>query len=105
MPGSALPSYELCFALVAANRTAEAREVLRQTLEIASKQYVKPYWLAMAHAALDERDAAFALFEKAFSEYDPWIIWFGTDPKLKSLRDDPRFVELFRRTGNPLSGR
>ncbi len=103
MHGSVLPNYELCFALVAANRTAEARVVLAETLEIASKQYVKPYWLAMAHAALDERDAAFFWFEKAFAEYDPWIIWFGTDPKLKSLRDDPRFVELFRRTGNPLS--
>jgi hypothetical protein len=62
-------------------------------------------WLALAHAALDERDAAFAWFEKAFAEHDPWIIWFGTDPKLKSLRDDPRAVELFRRTGNPLSRR
>jgi tetratricopeptide (TPR) repeat protein len=105
MHGSVLPNYELCFALVAANRTEEARAVLAETLDIASRQYVKPYWLAMAHAALDERDAAFAWFEKAFAEYDPWIIWFGTDPKLKSLRDDPRFIELFRRTGNPLSKR
>jgi eukaryotic-like serine/threonine-protein kinase len=103
MHGSVLPNYELCFALVAANRIEEARTVLAETLEIASRQYVKPYWLAMAHAALDERDAAFAWFEKAFAEYDPWIIWFGTDPKLKALRDDSRFVELFRRTGNPLS--
>jgi len=42
-------------------------------------------------------------FEKAFAEYDPWIIWFGTDPKLKSLRDDQRFIDLFRRTGNPMA--
>ncbi|HVQ36578.1 MAG TPA: protein kinase [Pyrinomonadaceae bacterium] len=105
MAGSVLPNYELCFALVAANRTEEARAVLQQMLETAARAYVKPYWLAMAHAALDERDAAFAWFEKAFAEYDPWIIWFGTDPKLTPLHDDPRFVELFRRTGNPLSER
>jgi hypothetical protein len=105
MRGSFLPNHELCFALVAANRTEEARTVLREILEIATKQYVKPYWIAMAHAALDERDAALAWFGKAFDEYDPWIIWFGTDPKLKSLRDDQRFVELFRRTRNPLSKR
>jgi tetratricopeptide (TPR) repeat protein len=103
MKGSVLPNYELCFALAAANRIAEARTVLREILEIAAKRHVKPYWLAMAHAALNERDVAFGWFEKAFAEYDPWIIWFGTDPKLKSLRDDPRFIELFRRTGNPLS--
>jgi tetratricopeptide (TPR) repeat protein len=105
MRGSFLPDHELCFALVAANRTEEARTVLREILEIATKQYVKPYWIAMAHAALDERDAALAWFGKAFDEYDPWIIWFGTDPKLKALRDDQRFVELFRRTRNPLSKR
>jgi serine/threonine protein kinase/tetratricopeptide (TPR) repeat protein len=105
MHGSVLPNSELCFALVAANRKEEARAVLAETLEIASRQYVNPYWLAMAYAALDERDAAFAWFEKAFAEYDPWIIWFGTDPKLKGLREDPRFMELFRRTGNPLSKR
>jgi len=103
MHGSVLPNSELCFALVAANRTEEARGVLTEILEVASRQYVKPYWLAMAHAALDERDAALAWFEKAFAEYDPWIMWFGTDPKLKSLRDDQRFIDLFRRTGNPLS--
>jgi serine/threonine protein kinase/Flp pilus assembly protein TadD len=105
MRGSVLPNYELCFALAAANRIEEARTVLREILDVSTKQYVKPYWIAMAHAALDERDAALAWFGKAFNEYDPWIIWFGTDPKLKSLRDDHRFVELFRRTGNPLSKR
>jgi TolB-like protein/Tfp pilus assembly protein PilF len=103
MRGSLLPNHELCFALVAANRTDEARAVLREILEVSTKQYVKPYWIAMAHAALDERDAALSWFRRAFDEYDPWIIWFGTDPKLKSLRDDQRFVELFRRTRNPLS--
>jgi len=103
MRGSVLPNYELCFALVAADRTEEARGVLAETLEIAARGYVKPYWLAMAHAALDERDVALAWFEKAFAEYDPWIIWFGTDPKLKSLREDQRFIDLFRRTGNPMA--
>ncbi|HYY55910.1 MAG TPA: tetratricopeptide repeat protein, partial [Pyrinomonadaceae bacterium] len=103
MPDSALPKYVLCFALAAANRLDEAREVLGEMKSMAATQYVKPYFLAMAHVALDERDAAFNLFEKVFAERDPWVVWFGTEPKLDRLRTDARFVELFRQTNNPLA--
>jgi hypothetical protein len=78
--------------------------VLFEMRTLAAKRYVKPYFRAMAHAALDERDEAFAWFEKAFAEHDPWIICFGTDPKLDPLRSDPRFNKLFRLTRNPLAG-
>jgi TolB-like protein len=105
MPGSALPKYNLCFALVAAGRESEAREVLEEVKAAASEQYVKPYFLAMAYVALNERDAALEQFEQVFAERDPWIVWFGTEPKLDALRDDPRFMKLFRQTNNPLAMR
>jgi len=103
MPGSALPKYNLCFALAAAGREGEARAVLEEVKAAASSGYVKPYFLAMAYVALGERDAAFEQFERVFAERDPWIIWFGTEPKLDPLRDDPRFIKLFRLTNNPLA--
>ncbi|MGB7924210.1 MAG: protein kinase [Pyrinomonadaceae bacterium] len=102
MPDSAIPTYVLCYALVAANRGDEAREVVNELKRRAATEYVKPYFMALAHAALDERDAAFELFEKAFDERDPWITWFGTEPKLDPLHNDPRFIELLRRTKNPI---
>jgi serine/threonine-protein kinase len=103
MPDSALPKYELCFALVAAGHAEEARRVLDEIKTLASGRYVKPYFIALAHAALGETDAAFELLEKVFEERDPWVIWFGTDPKLDSLRQDSRFRRLFAQTGNPLT--
>jgi eukaryotic-like serine/threonine-protein kinase len=105
MPESTLPIYNLCFALVGAGRVGEARQVLAELKKRAATLYVKPYFLAMAHVALDERDAAFELFEQVFAERDPWLIWFGTEPKLDGLRSDPRFIELFHRTNNPLAAR
>ena len=102
-PDSALPKYSLCFALVAAGRREEAQAVLREMKELAAKNYVKPYFLAMAHVALEEYDAAFEYFERAFAERDPWITWFGTEPKLDVLRNDARFIKLFRSTGNPFA--
>ncbi len=102
MPDSGLPKYGLCYALVAANRRDEAESVLDELKQRASKSYVKEYFLALAHVALGEYDAAFEYLEKTFSEHDPWLMWFGTEPKLDPIRKDPRFVELFRRTGNPM---
>ena len=57
----------------------------------------------MAHAALGELDEAFAHFEKAFAEDDPWMLWFGTEPLLDALRDDERADDILRRMNNPLA--
>jgi serine/threonine protein kinase/tetratricopeptide (TPR) repeat protein len=103
MPDSTLPQYALCFALVAAGRDDRAREVLNELKNKAEKGYVKPYFMAMAHAALDERDAAFELFERAFAERDHWLLWFCTEPKLDALRSDPRFIKLLRQINNPMA--
>ncbi|MGH9905741.1 MAG: tetratricopeptide repeat protein, partial [Pyrinomonadaceae bacterium] len=103
MPDSALPMYVLCFALVKANRRGEAQEVLDDLLKMSSEKYVKEYFIALAHVALGNYDAAFSHLEKAFAEKEPWLTWFGTDSKLDPLRGDPRFMELFRSTNNPLA--
>lgn len=102
MPDSALAIYGLCFALAAAGKTEEAREYLNHIKNLAEKTYVKAYFLAMMHLALGEIDAAFEHFRTAFDEKDMWLIWFGTEPKLDSIHEDARYLELFRRTNNPI---
>jgi eukaryotic-like serine/threonine-protein kinase len=103
MPGTALPMSLLCFALVAAGRRAEAEAVRDEMLSMAAKAYVKTYFLAMAHVALGHHDEALKGFAAAVAERDPWLVWFGTEPKLDPLRKDPRFIELFRATRNPMA--
>lgn len=100
-----MPKYMLCYALAAAGRREEAGEVLETIEKAAAAGYVKPYFVAMSHAALGDLDAAFRWFEKAVAERNEWLIWFGTDPKLDRLRRDPRYAEILRKTGNPLSVR
>jgi len=101
IPQSALPKYQLCFAYVAVNRRDDARAILREMQALAAETYVKPYFLGMAHAALGERDEAFAYFEKSQAEYDPWLLWFATEPMLDALRDDARYRDLLRRMKLP----
>jgi eukaryotic-like serine/threonine-protein kinase len=103
IPPSALAKYQLCFALVALNRHDEARAILEEIKRLAAESYVKPYFLGMAHTALGERDEAFRCFEQSFAEYDPWLLWFGTEPMLDALRDDPRYEDLLRRMTHPLA--
>jgi serine/threonine protein kinase/tetratricopeptide (TPR) repeat protein len=102
MPGSPLANYGLCFALAAAGQTDEAREHLSQLKKTAAESYVKPYFLAMTHLALGDTDEAFKHFKTAFDEKDMWLIWFGTEPKLDSIRSDARYLKLFRQTKNPI---
>jgi TolB-like protein/Tfp pilus assembly protein PilF len=102
---SPVPKFMLCFALVAAGETEKAQDVARGIASLAEKQFVKPYFVAMAQAAVGERGRAFEWFEKAVDERDEWMIWFGTDVKLEPLRGDERYFEILRRTNNPIAAR
>lgn len=103
MDGSPLPRSLLCFGLVAANRRAEAEHIRDEMLSTAAVSYVKEYFLAMAHIALGDYEEALKYLEQTLAERDPWLIWFGTEPKLDPLRKDPRFIEIFRATNNPMA--
>jgi hypothetical protein len=59
------------------------------------------YWIAVAYAALGERDAAFAELENAYQAHDFFVRRLKGDPFLDPLRSDPRFADLTRRLGLP----
>ena len=105
MGPTALVKYPLCFALDRAGNRERARRIVEEMLEAARQRYVKPWFLGMAHVAIDEIDAAFEYFEQSFAERDAWVIWFATEPKLERIHRDPRFVRLLRLMKNPLAER
>ena len=104
MPGSALAEFELCFAYAAAGRRSDAIELADSMEERSRREYIKPLFLAYANVAASRVDKAFEYFEAAVDECDPWLIWLGTDAKLKDLRGDPRFVNLLERTNKTFAG-
>jgi len=99
--GNKSPSLQIY--LGAAYARAGDREKGRAILEQlqTSESYVSPCELAILHAALGEREPAFALLEKAYTAHDPSLQYLGIDPAFDSLRADPRFDDLVRRVGLP----
>jgi hypothetical protein len=60
---------------------------------------VPPYDVAVIHAGLGERDRALAGLEKSLAAHDPESMILPVDPRLDSLRGDPRFAALLRKMG------
>jgi tetratricopeptide (TPR) repeat protein len=87
------------FILAKAGRLDEAREVLA-TLEAAARErYVPPYAIALVHAGLGERDAAFAWLDRAYTARDVHLIFLPVDAKWDEYRQDSRFTALISRCG------
>ncbi len=59
------------------------------------------YRAATFHAALGEKDKAFAELNKGYENREFFIMLLKVDQRLDPLRDDPRFIELIRRVGLP----
>lgn len=82
-----------------AGKTAKARTVLSALHAAADRSYVPSYWFALVHAGLGERDQALRYLERAYEERSTVLAYLLIDPRLASLRDDPRFLALARRLG------
>ena len=53
--------------------------------------------IAILRAYAGEADVAFAAFDKAVAQDDPFLLWVLRLPQLDRIRNDPRFVSLLER--------
>jgi eukaryotic-like serine/threonine-protein kinase len=82
-------------------RRQEALQVLSNLEALSKKEYVTSYAVALVHAALGDKDQAFAWLEKGVEERTHWLVWLKRDVRWEPLRSDPRFAEVIRRVGLP----
>ena len=76
--------------------------LVRIPAEVASRhQRVGFAQLASVHEALGDRVRALDLLEKAVSEREPDLLWLAVDPRVDSLRSEPRFEQVLTRLGIP----
>jgi TolB-like protein/Tfp pilus assembly protein PilF len=79
----------------------KALAIIERWKEGEKKKYVMNYWIAVAYAALGDKDHAFAELEKAYQHRDWFLQRMKVDPFMDPLREDPRFGEMLRRINLP----
>jgi tetratricopeptide (TPR) repeat protein len=80
-----------------AGRRAEGQRILDGLTALDGQRYVSPYSLALVYAALGRKDDAFRELNRAVDERSSWMAYADVNPRLDSLRGDPRFEEVRRR--------
>jgi DNA-binding SARP family transcriptional activator/TolB-like protein len=87
--------------LAVAGQSAQARNLINQIPAEESETPVSSYFLAPILGELGEKDRAFAALERAYRGRTPMMAVLKVDPRIDSLRDDPRFEDLLRRMDFP----
>jgi len=83
---------------VSGNR-AEAERLLSRLDSISKHRYVCPYEMATAHAVLGNKDKALDWLSRGLKERSGCMPDLKVDPRLDSLRSDPRFDTFLKRVG------
>jgi TolB-like protein/tetratricopeptide (TPR) repeat protein len=62
-------------------------------------RHIEPFSFVEHYVRIGNRDAAFEWLEISFQSRSGWIATAHIDPLMDSIRSDPRFADLLRRTG------
>ncbi len=94
------PNVVLARAYAASGRMDDARKMLK-ALQQRYGEDVESYSMGGIHAALGEKDEAFAWLEKAYDEHSFFLVFLKTEPWFDPLHTDPRFADLLGRLSFP----
>ena len=98
-PDNAATIAALGHALPRTGGAEDARELVRKFEKAAKESYVPPYGIAILHAGLGEKAQTLAWLERAFQDRSLRPVWLKMDPRLDSLRQDEKLIDLIRRIG------
>jgi tetratricopeptide (TPR) repeat protein len=88
----------VAYAYAGRRREAMAELGLSRRADSLRGTYSWPAEAARVYARLGDRDRAFKWLTKAYEDRSEDLLFINVDPALQSLRSDPRFHDLLRRT-------
>jgi len=96
------PTAALANAYAVTGRRVEATKILNDLLLKSKSSYVSPYMVGAIYAGLGDKDKAFEFLDNAVADRCMDVVWqLKADPRIDSLRSDPRFQRLWQRAGFP----
>jgi DNA-binding winged helix-turn-helix (wHTH) protein/TolB-like protein/Flp pilus assembly protein TadD len=97
--GAAETVSSLGHAYASSGEKTKAYQIINRLKQQSKQQYISPFNIAIIYAGLGEKDRAFKWLEHAYADRSLWMVFLEVDPRLDSLRSDPRFADLVRRVG------
>jgi serine/threonine-protein kinase len=89
----------LGYAYAVEGNRIEALNQLERIRAMAKEKYVDPCFIAWIYVGLGDKDSAFACLDRALEDKMSWLTYFKVDPFYDSLRPDPRYPALLKKTG------
>jgi serine/threonine protein kinase/tetratricopeptide (TPR) repeat protein len=87
-------------AYAVSGKRAEAQKTLAELKDLSKRDYVAPYDIALIYVGLGDKAKALEwLATDAYKDHSVRLVWIKIDPRLDSLRGEPRFQDLQRRMG------
>jgi TolB-like protein/Flp pilus assembly protein TadD len=77
----------------------EAQRELSRLQEIAKRQFIPAFYIALLYTGLGDHDRAFEWLDKAYAERSGFLMELHIDPMFDPLRSDPRFQRFVQRLG------
>jgi len=85
--------------LVLMGREREARELMRRITNPVERFAGRQMDLARGLAMTGDTSGALAALERAVENHEPQAVWIHSDPRLASVRSDPRYRQLLAKLG------
>ena len=99
--GSSQAAAALGHALATNGQPDHARVLLARFADLARSRYVPPTSSGLIHAGLGDREATLAALQRGHAARDVRMTIVPYDSRWKLVRDDPRYVAIFRQMGLP----
>ena len=94
-PWDQFREFSLTLYFHAAGRKKEADEALKSFIEKYEKDWA--YYIASIYAYRGEKNKAIEWLEKAFERKDTYMVYVKSDPLLKNLQNDSRYISILKR--------
>ena len=79
--------------------TVEAHKILDTLFVVNKQEPVSPFFIALVYAGLNDKENALKWLQKAYEEKSGSVRYLKMEPRLQTLRNEPRYVALMKKIG------
>lgn len=86
-------------ALASSGDKSGAQHVLVQLQQLSQQRYVPALYIAAIYTGLGDTNQSLLWLQRAYTEQNDRLVYLGVDPIADTIRSDPRFQDLMKRSG------